>query len=258
MKKNCNLLRIPVAQRGSKITDFMCSKFLTSSVDSTTSFHSNSFDSVDEENSASSQVDALLSASFELEEKVVSISKSLHMEKKQNKETEKKFQKFLAKYIKIKKEKELLASATKENICISKEMKLLKKNNEFVNKSFLEKKAKLGKINMRNVNKRLTKRDMIIKKLKKEIVEKDKELAQLKKINSFLIKSSKRKSAREASLRKKVWYWKKRAKPNVEPIDSSKSDPEAHIKFLENENAKLLGQINYSSKIRKLSFFENG
>ena len=51
-------------------------KFLTSSVDSTTSFHLNSFDSVDEEN-----FDALLSASFELEEKVVSISKSLHMEK---------------------------------------------------------------------------------------------------------------------------------------------------------------------------------
>ena len=257
MKKNCNLLRIPVAQRGSKITDFMCSKFLTSSVDSTTSFHSNSFDSVDEENSASSQVDALLSASFELEEKVVSISNSLHMEKQQNKETEKKFQKLSAKYIKVKKEKELLASTTKENICMSKEIKQLKKNNEFVNKSLLEKNAKLGKINTRNVNKRLKKRDITIKKLKKEIVEKDKELAQLKKINS-LIKSSKDKSAREASLRTKVWYWKKRAKPNVELIDSSKSDPEAHIKFLENENAKLLGQINYSSKIRKLSFFENG
>ena len=258
MKKNCNLLRIPVAQRGSKITDFMCSKFLTSSVDSTTSFHSNSFDSVDEENSASSQVDALLSASFELEEKVVSISNSLHMEKQQNKETEKKFQKLSAKYIKVKKEKELLASATKENICMSKEIKQLKKNNEFVNKSLLEKNAKLGKINTRNVNKRLKKRDITIKKLKKEIVEKDKELARLKKINSSLIKSSKHKSAREASLRTKVWYWKKRAKPNVELIDSSKSDPEAHIKFLENENAKLLGQINDSSKIRKLSFFENG
>ena len=140
-------MRIPVAEQGSKITDFMYSKFLTSSVDSTTSFHSNSFDSVDEENSASSQVDALLSASFELEEKVVSISNSLHMEKQQNKETEKKFQKLSAKYIKVKKEKELLASATKENICISKEMKQLKKNNEFVNKSLLEKSAKLGKIN---------------------------------------------------------------------------------------------------------------
>ena len=111
---------------------------MTSSVDSTTSFHSNSFDS---------EVDALLSASFALEEKVVSISNSLHMEKKQNKETEKKFQKLSAKYIKVKKEKELLASATKENICISKEMKQLKKNNEFVNKSLLEKSAKLGKIN---------------------------------------------------------------------------------------------------------------
>ena len=135
-------MRIPVAERGSKITDFMCSKFLTSSVDSTTSFHSNSFDSVDEENSASSQVDALLSASFELEEKVVSISNSLHMEKQQNKETEKKFQKLSAKYIKVKKEKELLASATKENICMSKEMKQSKKN-EFVNKLLLEKNAKL-------------------------------------------------------------------------------------------------------------------
>ena len=127
-------MRIPLAEQGSKITDFMCSKFLTSSVDSTTSFHSNSFDSVDEENSASSQVDALLSASFELEEKVVSISNSLHMEKQQNKETEKKFQKLSAKYIKVKKEKELLASATKENICMSKEIKQLKKNNESVNK----------------------------------------------------------------------------------------------------------------------------
>ena len=236
----------------------MCSKFLTSSVDSTTSFHSNSFDSVDEENSASSQVDALLSASFELEEKVVSISNSLHMEKQQNKETEKKFQKLSAKYIKVKKEKELLASATKENICMSKEMKQLKKNNEFVNKSLLEKNAKLGKINTRNVNKRLKKRDVTIKKLKKEIVEKDKELARLKKINSSLIKSSKHKSAREASLRTKVWYWKKRAKPNVELIDSSKRDLEGHIRFLENENVKLLDQINESSKRRKLSFFENG
>ena len=110
----------------------MYSKFLTSSVDSTTSFHSNSFDSVDEENSASTQVDALLSALFELEEKVMSISNSRHMEKKQNKGTEKKFQKPSAKYIKIKKENEILASATKENICMSKEMKRLKKNNEFV------------------------------------------------------------------------------------------------------------------------------
>ena len=132
-------MRIPVAEQGSKITNFMCSKFLTSSVDSTTSFHSNSFDSVDEENSASSQVDALLSASFELKENVVSISNSLHMEKKQNKETEKKFQKLSAKCIKMKEKIELLASATKQNICMSKEMKQLKKNNEFFNKSLLEK-----------------------------------------------------------------------------------------------------------------------
>ena len=47
---------------------------------------------------------------------------------------------------------------------------------------------------------------MTIKKLKKEIVEKEKELAQLKKINSSLIKASKHKSAREPSLRAKVWY----------------------------------------------------
>ena len=121
------------------------------------------------------------------------------MEKNQNKETEIKFQKLSAKYIKIKKEKELLASATKENICMSKEMKQLKKNNKFVNKSLLEKKAKLGKINTRNVSKHLKKKDMTIKKLKKEIVEKDKELARLKRINSSLIKSSKYKSTREAS-----------------------------------------------------------
>ena len=89
---------------------------------------------------------------------------------------------------------------------MSKEMKQLKQNNEFVNKSLSEKKAKLGKINTRNVNKRLKKRDMTIKKLKKEIVEKEKELAQLKKINSSLIKASKHKSAREPSLRAKVWY----------------------------------------------------
>ena len=74
-------MRIPVADRGTKITDFMRSKFLTSSLASTSS-HSYFFYSVDEENSASSQVDALLSASFELEEKVVNISISLHMEKK--------------------------------------------------------------------------------------------------------------------------------------------------------------------------------
>ena len=99
---------------------------------------------------------------------------------------------------------------------------------------------------------------MTIKKLKIEIVEKDKELTQLKKINSSLLKSSKHQSARAASLRAKVWYWKKRAKPNVELINSSKRDLEAHIRFLENENVKLLDQINESSKIRKLSFFENG
>ena len=91
----------------------MCSKLVTSFIDSTILFHSNSFDSVDKENSASSQVDALLSASFDLKEKVVSISNSLHMKKKQNEETEKKFQKLSAKYIKIRKEKELFASATK-------------------------------------------------------------------------------------------------------------------------------------------------
>ena len=99
---------------------------------------------------------------------------------------------------------------------------------------------------------------MTIKKLKKEIVEKEKELAQLKKINSSLIKASKHKSAREPSLRAKVWYWKKRAKPNVELIDSSRRDPEANKRFLEKENVKLLDQINESSKIRELSFFENG
>ena len=256
-KTYSNLLRIPVAERGTKLTDFMCSKFLTSSVAST-SFRSNSFYSVDEENSASSQVDTLLSASFELEEKVVNISNSLYREKKQNKETNNKFQKLSAKYIKIKKEKELLASATKENICMSKQIKQLKRNNELVNKSLLEEKAKLGKINTRNVNKRLKKRDITIRKLKTEIVEKGKEIAQLKKINASLIKSLKHKSAREASLRTKVWYWKKRAKPNVELINSSKRDLEAHVRFLENENAKLLDQINESSKRRKLSVFENG
>ena len=91
---------------------------------------------------------------------------------------------------------------------------------------------------------------MTIKKLKKEIVEKEKELAQLKKINSALIKTSKHKSARKASLRTKVWYWKKRAKPNVELIDSSRRDPEAYKRFLEKKNVKLLDQINESSKIR--------
>ena len=51
----------------------------------------------------------------------------------------------------------------------------------------------------------------------------------------------------------------KRVKPNVELIDSTKKrDLEAHRRFLENENVKLLGQINESSTIRKLSFFENG
>ena len=63
-------------------------------------------------------------------------------------------------------------------------MKQLRKNNELVNKSLLEKKAKLGKIYTRNVNKPL-KSDVTIKKLKTEIVEKGKELAQLKKINYF-------------------------------------------------------------------------
>ena len=72
------------------------------------------------------------------------------MEKKQNKKTEKKFQKLLANYIKIKKEKEFLASATKQNICMLKQMKQLKKNNEFAKKSLLEKKAKLGKINKKS------------------------------------------------------------------------------------------------------------
>ena len=80
---------------------------------------------------------------------------------------------------------------------------------------------------------------MTIKKLKKN-VEKDKEPARLKKINSSLIKSSKHRSARGGSLRTKVWYWKKRAKPNVELIDSSKRDLEAHIRFLKNENYLLI------------------
>ena len=55
-------------------------------------------------------------------------------------------------------------------------MKQLRNNNELVNKSLLEKKAKLGKIYIRNVNKTL-KSDVTIKKLKTEIVEKGKELA---------------------------------------------------------------------------------
>ena len=59
----------------------ICSKYLTCSIASTSSFHSNSFYSVYEENSAPSLVDTL-SASFEFEEKVVNIFNSLHMEKK--------------------------------------------------------------------------------------------------------------------------------------------------------------------------------
>ena len=47
--------------------------------------------------------------------------------------------------MKIKKEKELLASRTKENICIPKEMKQLKKNNAFVHKSLLEKRPNFAK-----------------------------------------------------------------------------------------------------------------
>ena len=56
------------------------------------------------------------------------------MEKMQNKGSKKKFQKLSTKYVKVKKEKELLVSATKENICTSKEMKQLEKNNDFDNK----------------------------------------------------------------------------------------------------------------------------
>ena len=51
---------------------------------------------------------------------------------------------------------------------MSKEIKQLKKNNESVNKYLLEKKAKLGKINTKNVIKHLKKRNMTIKKLKKK------------------------------------------------------------------------------------------
>ena len=47
--------------------------------------------------------------------------------------------------MKIKKEKELLASRTKENICMPKEMKQLKKNNAFVHKSLLEKRPNFAK-----------------------------------------------------------------------------------------------------------------
>ena len=47
---------------------------------------------------------------------------------------------------------------------MSKEIKQLKRSNELVNKSLLEKKAKLGKMNTRIVNKRLKKRDITIKK----------------------------------------------------------------------------------------------
>ena len=67
------------------------------------------------------------------------------MEKKQNKKTEKKFQKLQANSIKIKKEKAFPASRTKQNICMLKEMKQLKKNNEFAKKSLLEKRPNLVK-----------------------------------------------------------------------------------------------------------------
>ena len=102
-------MQIPVVEPGNKKTDFMCSKFLKSSAACFTSLYSNSFYSVDEENSASSQVDALLSASFKLVEKVVNIFNSFHMKKKKKE-----------KRSKLKKVKELLARASKENICMSK------------------------------------------------------------------------------------------------------------------------------------------
>ena len=71
----------------------ICSGFLAYFAASNSWFHS-TFYPADEENSAPSQVDAIPSASFQFEEKVVNIFNSLHtMEKKQNKETEQKFQK---------------------------------------------------------------------------------------------------------------------------------------------------------------------
>ena len=88
-KTHSNWLQIQVVEPGNKKTDFMCSKFLKSSAACFTSLHSNSFYSVYEENSASSKVDALLSASFKLVEKVVNIFNSFHMEKKKKKKKKK-------------------------------------------------------------------------------------------------------------------------------------------------------------------------
>ena len=65
--------------------------------------------------SAQYYVGVLLSASFEFEKNVVNISITLHMKKKENKKTEKKFQQLSAKSVNLKKVKELLASAIENN-----------------------------------------------------------------------------------------------------------------------------------------------
>ena len=90
------------------------------------------------------------------------------------KELKRNFKNFRQKFVKNEKEKELNS--------VFKEIKLLKKNNELINITLLEKKAKLGKINTSNVNKCLKKKHMTIKKLRTEIIERDIELAQLKRL----------------------------------------------------------------------------
>ena len=212
-KTHAKKLQTPLTKRGTGISDFLSSRFeiMSSSSNLECSGHEEVL------NSSTSEIEELLSNSLQLEESrlnVSNLSRSLYTENKCVRKLKWRLKKINNKLSRVQKKNELLSNVQRINLSLSKEIKEVRKENENISLALIKKNKKLSKLNARNINKRLRTRDDTTKKLQANIFSKDKELADQKKKLS-LSKRLKQMSAKETSLRTKVWYWKRAARNKI-------------------------------------------
>ena len=75
-----------------------------------------------------------------------------------------------------------------------------------------------------------------------------------------LSKRLKQMSAKETSLRTKVWYWKRAARNKINKTSSSFEEKKlgVDVRYLENEIVKLQEKLENKSNEKNLNFYENG
>ena len=263
-KTHAKKLQTPLTKRGTGISDFLSSRFeiMSSSSSSSSNLECSGHEEV--LNSSTSEIEELLFNSLQLEESrlnVSNLSRSLYTKKQMCKETKMEFKKINNKLSRVQKKNELLSDVQRINLSLSKEIKEVRKENEITSLALIKKNKKLSKLNARNINKRLKARDDTIKKLQAKISSKDKELSdQKKKKNLSLSKRLKQMSAKETSLRTKVWYWKRAARNKISKTSTTSFEEKlgVDVLYLENEVVKRQEKLENKSNEKNLDFYENG